>query len=123
MSRRFRATPRCISQSRHWVLAQAERQGMAADTRRTVELLTSELVTNAVKYGPPGGVITVETFTGASGFSVSVSDDSPEHPVLRNPPSTGPGGRGVQLVSRLASRWGVDSHPANGKSVWFQVAL
>ncbi len=69
------------------------------------QLLASELVTNAVRHarGPIGvhahvrdGVLHLEVRDGAG--------DCPPVPRQANPEDTG--GRGMELVSKLASRWG-----------------
>jgi hypothetical protein len=58
---------------------------------------------------------------------IEVDDASPAQPRLRNPDRTG--GRGLVLVDRLASSWGVRNHGdgdpnrAVRKTVWAEVAL
>jgi hypothetical protein len=51
---------------------------------------------------------------------IEVDDASPAQPRLRNPDRTG--GRGLVLVDRLASSWGVRNHGAH-KTVWAELAL
>jgi hypothetical protein len=53
---------------------------------------------------------------------VSISDSNPELPAVGpSPDVTAEGGRGVLLVSTLASRWGVEALPCGGKAVWFEL--
>lgn len=89
------------------------------DHAETVELLVSELVTNAVRHG--SGPVTLRLLrTGR--LLCEVYDTERELPVLV---SSGPDeehGRGMQLVSRLADRWGT-SRTAGGKVVWFEYDL
>jgi phosphoserine phosphatase RsbU/P len=83
----------------------------------TATLLASELVTNAVVHGDPPLRITVET--DSSSFRVCVSDCCPDEPQLQTT-HLDEGGRGMFLVDRLSSRWGVIPAPA-GKTVWFEL--
>lgn len=84
----------------------------------SMELLTTELVANAVRYA--GAAISVRILATSSGVRVEVSDDSPRRPVQRDPDPYAESGRGLWLVDALADRWGVDAHPA-GKRVWAEV--
>lgn len=111
-----------MAQARHWVLRRAVAAGVAGETGAVVELLTSELVANAVVHGPLDGVITVETSAPADLFEVVVGDDSPVLPVVRNSEPLDEGGRGMMLVALMAATWGVRAEPGARKAVWFQVA-
>jgi DNA-binding NarL/FixJ family response regulator len=84
-----------------------------------VELLTSELVTNAVRYGD--GRVRVTASTGHGRIRVAVSDGGEGVPVVRRSSTEDESGRGLELVERLASDWGVEPLPV-GKTVWFEVA-
>lgn len=119
---RIPADVRYIRSSRQWVRRQAEERGAAASTLRVVELLTSEVVTNAVKYGQ-GDEVTVCVGMDRGEMEVSVHDQSSEPPVLLDPRSGRHGGRGMRLVASLADEWGVHQHRADGKSVWFRLPL
>jgi anti-sigma regulatory factor (Ser/Thr protein kinase) len=84
-------------------------------------LLTSELVTNAVRYG--GSRAVLEAHLPGGSLRVSVADENPALPVVGTAPDlTAESGRGVLLVSNLASRWGVEQLDA-GKAVWFELDL
>lgn len=84
----------------------------------SVELLVSELVTNAVLHAASAPRIEVQL--GRASVRVAVRDDDPSLPARRTPDLDRPGGRGLQLVEELASRWGAEaSH--GGKVVWFEV--
>ena len=84
----------------------------------SVEVVVSELVTNAITHGQSSPRIEVALTRHA--VRVAVHDDSPTPPSHRTPDVDRPGGRGLHLVDRIASRWG--SEPSNGgKVVWFEM--
>jgi anti-sigma regulatory factor (Ser/Thr protein kinase) len=84
-------------------------------------LLTSELVTNAVRHA--GGIITIVIECLGDRVAVAVRDDSMAVPVVRRPSSNDTSGRGLQLVQSLATDWGCQMSPGGeGKTVWFTVA-
>ncbi|MEW2079963.1 SpoIIE family protein phosphatase [Streptomyces sp. NPDC013433] len=83
-----------------------------------VELLVSEVVTNAVRCASrPVGIRLLRTHV----LRCEVDDDVPELPRLRQARVTDEGGRGLYLVNRLARRWGA-TRLSTGKVVWFEVA-
>jgi len=83
------------------------------------ELLTSELVTNAVRYGAPPMIVRV-TCDRSRGLVVAVTDGSTQPPAPRQAASDDDSGRGLQLVDLLSSDWGVQASSA-GKTVWFEL--
>lgn len=84
----------------------------------TVELLVTELVTNAIVHTASAPLLEVEVYD--EGVRVAVHDHDPTVPTRRTPDRTRPGGRGIVLLEELSSRWGVQ--PAeDGKVVWFEV--
>ena len=86
------------------------------EPRDVVELLVSELVTNAVRHAR--GDIEVRIGTIRDRIRVGIGDASPTRPAIRDPNLEG--GHGLRLVEVLADRWGVDQR-AGGKTVWFEV--
>ncbi|PSL00917.1 GAF domain-containing protein [Murinocardiopsis flavida] len=83
------------------------------------ELLATELVTNAVRHATkPIQFRMLRT----DALLCEVTDDDHRRPVLRHAADTDEGGRGLQLVSRLAERWGSSGTPS-GKVVWFEQHL
>lgn len=90
-----------------------------------VELMVSELVTNAYRHARPP--ISVQLDIEPQMLRVEVLDGGGPAPVLTDAAGTGKlgatstGGRGLALVEALAETWGVDGEPPGGKRVWFQV--
>jgi anti-sigma regulatory factor (Ser/Thr protein kinase) len=89
------------------------------DLLQVVLLLTSELVSNAVRHGGTRLVairceavpqhVRVEVFDEGSGFV----------PQRRSPDRNSAGGWGLELVDELSSRWGLAD--SRGARVWFEI--
>ena len=87
------------------------------DMSDSVELLVSEVVTNAVRYASrPVTLRLLRTDV----LRCEVGDDVPQLPRLRQARATDEGGRGLYLVNRLARRWGA-TRLSTGKVVWFEL--
>jgi anti-sigma regulatory factor (Ser/Thr protein kinase) len=84
-------------------------------------LLTSELVTNAIKHTAGDGV-TLGIQCASDQLRVEVHDTSSSLPVLRDAPADADTGRGLVLVASLASEWGFYPTPI-GKTVYFTLAF
>ena len=83
------------------------------------ELLTSELVTNALIHTDRDAVLTATV--SPSGLHVEVRDFVGGRPRLGVPDADdGTHGRGLILVQSLADAWGVRAHGV-GKAVWFEL--
>ncbi|WP_145865602.1 SpoIIE family protein phosphatase/ATP-binding protein [Streptomyces capillispiralis] len=80
----------------------------------STELILSELVTNALRYG--GAPIRVRVLRDRN-LICEVYDSSSTSPHLRYAAMTDEGGRGLFLVAQLAERWGTRYLPA-GKVIW-----
>jgi anti-sigma regulatory factor (Ser/Thr protein kinase) len=89
----------------------------------TAELLTTELVTNALRHTDRGAVLTVILQPGvARRLRVEVRDFASRHPRLRAPSERRTSGRGLLLVQSLADAWGVrPDGDGTGKVVWFEL--
>ncbi|MER6710928.1 MULTISPECIES: ATP-binding protein [unclassified Streptomyces] len=91
-----------------------------SDLPDIAELLTSELVTNAIVHTDHDAVLTATV--GPRGLRVEVRDFVARRPRLRLPVTDdGTNGRGLFLVQSLADAWGVRAHGV-GKAVWFELA-
>ncbi|WP_344259610.1 SpoIIE family protein phosphatase [Streptomyces sodiiphilus] len=88
------------------------------EIEESVELLVSEVVTNAVRYAErPVTLRLLRTDV----VRCEVGDDVPQLPRMRQAGPADEGGRGLYLVQRLARRWGA-TRLGTGKLVWFEVA-
>ncbi|MER5639595.1 SpoIIE family protein phosphatase [Kitasatospora sp. NPDC002227] len=85
----------------------------------TVELLVSELVTNAVRVARDHVQLQL---IRVDKLLVEVSDDNHNLPSLEPADAGDEHGRGLNLVSKLAERWGT-ARKAVGKVVWFEMTL
>jgi two-component sensor histidine kinase len=104
--------PNAPSQARRFV-----RSLELGDDRPLIELLVSELVTNAVQHAHSDTDVTIRREIGC--LHVTVWDDSSTIPRLRRADETG--GRGLRFVDQLSTSWGSDLVPDEGKNVWFEV--
>ncbi|MEV5952493.1 SpoIIE family protein phosphatase [Streptomyces sp. NPDC051987] len=83
------------------------------------ELLVSELVTNAIRYGDPP--IQLRLINDRV-LICEVSDSSSTAPHLRRARVFDEGGRGLLLVAQLTERWGT-RQTAAGKTIWCEQSL
>lgn len=89
------------------------------DTAYAAELIVSELVTNAIRYGaPPLQLRLIKNRT----LTCEVHDDSATSPRLRHARTVDEGGRGLFIVAQLAQRWGT-RYTTEGKTVWSEQTL
>jgi len=84
------------------------------------ELLTNELVTNAVCH--VGHPVRLRVATPGDRIRVEVDDDSSDEPRVLDVGEHATHGRGMLLVDHLSTRWGFDQR-ARGKTVWFEISV
>ncbi|WP_282700571.1 SpoIIE family protein phosphatase [Streptomyces sp. CC219B] len=110
--------PAAVAEARASVSRQLTEWGLD-ELAFTTELILSELVTNAIRYG--GEPIRVRLLRDRA-LICEVYDSSSTSPHLRYAAMTDEGGRGLFLVAQLAERWGTRYTPA-GKVIWAEQAL
>ncbi|MGW3480268.1 SpoIIE family protein phosphatase [Streptomyces althioticus] len=89
------------------------------DIAFVTELVVSELVTNAIRYGEsPIRVRLIRDRT----LICEVTDSSSTSPHLRRAHAFDEGGRGLLLVAQLTQRWG-SRQADGGKTIWAEQAL
>ncbi|MFD8736132.1 SpoIIE family protein phosphatase [Streptomyces sp. NPDC059618] len=86
----------------------------------TMELILSELVTNAIRYG--GSPITLRLLHDRDSLICEVGDGTSTSPHLRRATFTDEGGRGLFLVAQMSRRWGT-RYTDRGKIIWAEQAL
>jgi anti-sigma regulatory factor (Ser/Thr protein kinase) len=114
------AGPAAAGDARRQVRAAIRAWGAPVDVD-TAELLTSELVTNALRH-EKSGTITVTITCVCGQLRVDVHDTSRRVPMPVNTPVDAEAGRGLLLVARLATDWGFHPTPS-GKAVYFTLAF
>lgn len=91
----------------------------APQDHEDAELLVAEVVANVVDH-VGGAVLTLELTLGGGWLRIGVVDGSAIRPIVREMSLERERGRGMQLVDRIADRWGAEDH-RDGKRVWFEL--
>jgi len=113
------ATPAAAAQARRHVQAAIESWDVAADSY-TAALLTSELVTNAIRHA--ASPVRLFVTCSCDHLRVYVHDSSAEWPTPMDTSADAEDGRGLMLVASLSADWGCYRTSA-GKAVYFTLAL
>ncbi len=110
--------PSAVSRVRNAGAAQLAAWGLE-EISFTTELILSELITNAIRYG--SAPVRVRLLRDRS-LICEVSDGSSTSPHLRYAATTDEGGRGLFLVAQYADRWGT-RYTERGKVIWAELPL
>ncbi|MFE9174519.1 SpoIIE family protein phosphatase [Streptomyces kebangsaanensis] len=110
--------PAAVGDVRAAVSRRLDRWGLQELTF-TTELILSELVTNAIRYG--AGPIRVRVLRDRA-LICEVFDSGSTSPHLRHAADTDEGGRGLFLVAQMTGRWGTRYTPT-GKVIWAEQPL
>ncbi|WP_298554413.1 SpoIIE family protein phosphatase [Streptomyces luteogriseus] len=110
--------PAAVARARKMAGEQLAEWGLT-EAEFATELIVSELVTNALRYG--GAPIELRLIRDST-LICEVSDGSSTAPHLRRARVFDEGGRGLLLVAQLAERWG-SRQTATGKTIWAELPL
>ena len=91
--------------ARHWVCERCPSEHLPEARRWIAELLTSELVSNALEHA--GGPVVLSLTHDEEGIVVGISDGDARVPALRTQQPGATEGRGIALVDALSTAWGV----------------
>jgi anti-sigma regulatory factor (Ser/Thr protein kinase) len=101
---------------------------VAQEKFEDIRLLVSELVTNSVRHAGftvedrvevgfrvslDDKCLRVDVVDAGKGFEKTVTPSTPDQV----------SGWGLQIVEKLSDRWGVETLPESGSSVWFEIDL
>lgn len=114
-------TPMAARQARREVRDQLS-SWQLTDKLDVVDLVVTELVTNALKHGEPRDSLTLEVAADEQRIRISVIDGSAVRPVARQVEADETSGRGMRIVEALAERWGTEDCDG-GKQVWVELHL
>ncbi|MGQ4431822.1 SpoIIE family protein phosphatase [Streptomyces sp. SAS_260] len=113
------ADPSLVAPIRKQVVEQLDAWNLS-EAGFTAELVVSELVTNAIRYG--AHPIRLRLIHDAATLICEVSDTNHTAPHLRRAKTWDEGGRGLLLVAQLTQRWG-SRHTTDGKTIWAELFL
>jgi anti-sigma regulatory factor (Ser/Thr protein kinase) len=86
----------------------------------TAELLTDELVTNAIVHTGSKSYLFIRA--SRSAVRIEITDPDDRLPSMSAPDADALGGRGLVIVNGLASAWGAERAADGGKTVWFELS-
>jgi anti-sigma regulatory factor (Ser/Thr protein kinase) len=113
------AEPKAVRQARSWLGGLAK--GAVGEGRLSdLELVLTEVVTNAVRHGSPGGAVQLAATPKPAFLCVQVTDEGPG--LVPSPGAMATdenGGFGLFIVERLTRRWGVTRENRRTR-VWFE---
>ncbi|MFE0089847.1 SpoIIE family protein phosphatase [Streptomyces sp. NPDC058991] len=111
--------PAIVIEARHRTTEQLATWELG-DATFITELIVSELVTNAIRYGkPPIQLRLIHTDTT---LTTEVTDYSSTSPHLRHAHTYDENGRGLYLIAQLTQRWGT-RHTPTSKTIWTEQTL
>jgi anti-sigma regulatory factor (Ser/Thr protein kinase) len=116
---RLPAFPESARRARKFLADFCSAAGLSEEVCHNAALLVSELVTNAVLHGRT--TVTVEAHRPADTIRIAVRDEDPVLPAVgAEPVLDAESGRGLLIVSTLATRWGIEA-AGSGKAIWFEL--
>jgi anti-sigma regulatory factor (Ser/Thr protein kinase) len=118
-TRSFPEQPESVTAARRFATEVLDR--VPPEVTATVELLVSELATNCIRHTDSSFDLTI--IHSAHEIRVEATDYDSGKPTMRSPKPTDTSGRGLRIVDALAAAWGVELRSAQGKTVWFTIAV
>ena len=109
------ATPAATRIVRHWVMRVVAAAGIGGSLNQLVEVLTAELVAEAVRIGTPAAEVDVRVRIDGECVRVTITGPGPATPTPTGPTC-------LALVEVLANAWGTTSVREGERTVWFDVA-
>jgi anti-sigma regulatory factor (Ser/Thr protein kinase) len=110
-----------VREARHFTRTTLQRWDLAA-LEDAMELVASELVTNALRYGVPAGTpgspVRLSLVRLTSRVVCAVRDPSDAAPIAKDPDFVAETGRGLHLVDSFSENWGWHPLGGAGKVVW-----
>jgi anti-sigma regulatory factor (Ser/Thr protein kinase) len=82
-----------------------------------LEVIASELLTNAIVHGHSASVATCRMLAPGH-LELAINDHGPGLPHMRKADDRSLSGRGLRIVDALSTTWGVEDVPDDGKTVW-----
>jgi PAS domain S-box-containing protein len=111
--------PKAVAAARTHTQRQLTQWGVDEEIAYATEMIVSELVTNAIRYGtPPVRLRLIKDRT----LTCEVHDSNALAPRLRHAKTVDEGGRGLFIIAQLARNWGV-RYSLDGKAVWAEQTL
>lgn len=111
--------PAAAATARHHTQHRLRLWRVSEETAFATELIVSELVTNAVRYGaPPIQLRLIKDST----LTCEVSDAGGAAPRIRHARTVDEGGRGLFICQEMSHNWGI-RYSGNGKTIWTEQTL
>ncbi|MEU0781192.1 SpoIIE family protein phosphatase [Streptomyces sp. NPDC006173] len=111
--------PAAAATARHHTQHRLRLWQVSEETAFATELIVSELVTNAVRYGaPPIQLRLIKDST----LTCEVSDAGGAAPRIRHARTVDEGGRGLFICQEMSHNWGI-RYSGNGKTIWTEQTL
>ncbi|RDG34590.1 ATP-binding protein [Streptomyces corynorhini] len=114
----FKPHARRVEHTRRMAGALLRQDDVAREAVETVQLLVSEIVTNAVVHGNGDRVRFSLAYDPCGTVRIEVDDRSPARVAVRHPDPDEESGRGMFLVDALARDWG-----RRGTRTWCTVSV
>lgn len=115
---RLRDDRRSVREARATTVSSCQSWGLDAEVQEHAQLVVSELASNALDHG--GGQVRLRLLRRPGGIRIEVRDEQPGAPAAGQPGHEAESGRGLLIVSSLATAWGTEPSE-DGKVVWAHV--